>query len=188
MSNYSKIGLEEQLALRLQQKLSQHLDQVITDIEEIAKQFDISSVKEKSPLKNVLSVAMDTSSSLGVIKVFILSQSGRKDSSPIWKLEHNSAGKKTLFCQILVERLYNLSKVSHQIVSEIKEDVNEKLESLELDSLQRSNLESLKNYLQNKEQYIKQSLHLKLTQLYLGYLSRQHTALLGIKNTNNQNS
>jgi hypothetical protein len=48
----------------------------------------------------------------------------------------------------------------------------------------------LENYLtdtQNQAQFIK-SIHLKLTRLYLGYLAREHTALVGEEKANKNES
>jgi hypothetical protein len=190
MSKISVIDLEEQLALRIDQELRNQLDDVILKMQTIAKIFEIQQVKERSPLKNVLTVATDPTSSLEVIKNYIRYQVGRKDASKIWKLEKHQEGKKEIFANAVIEQINGLivnlenifSSIELSIEKEMKPFLDEKNKDLfnpELNQNQIEKLESLKLYLQNNKSSLSQTIHLKLTQLYLGYLSREHTALVG---------
>jgi hypothetical protein len=79
------LSLQEQLELRIEREISNQMDAIIEKVNRIAKKFSIAKQDKKSPFKNVLAVATDSSSSLEVIKNYIRYQIGRKDSSPIWK-------------------------------------------------------------------------------------------------------
>ena len=87
MANISTISLEEQLTLRIDRGLKEQLDNIITTMQKIANKFNIKQVKERSPFKNLLSVATEPTSSLEVIKNYIRYQAGRKESSKVWKIE-----------------------------------------------------------------------------------------------------
>lgn len=189
MVTSSRLGLEDQLKLRIDKELRNQLDDIIQKMQDLAKQFNIKQVKERSPFKNVLTVATDSSSSLEVIKNYIRYQSGRKESSKIWKLERiTEDGKKQVFADAAVNQINDLSHNFTSIFNAINGSLNEEIESLQEESQRnesrdlsqkQENLELLKKYLCSREQQLKQSIHLTLTQLYLGYLSREHTALVG---------
>ncbi|MBE9122520.1 hypothetical protein IQ269_17370 [Tychonema sp. LEGE 07199] len=231
-TSYS-IGLEEQLTLRLETEIRRELDDIIIKMQRIALEFKIEQVKERSPFKNVLVVATETTSSLEVIKNYIRYQVGRQQSSKIWKLERTDNGKKQIFADavvlqinelannfqkiidsinksldeeidlLLVEEIRSLSddKIDSILSKDIEPELKKKLELLKQDSAKiesmnlikkyiqdnedgstrRKNLEALKKHLQASEQNVRQSVHLNLARLYLGYLSREHTALLGNK-------
>ncbi|MFB2816489.1 hypothetical protein [Umezakia ovalisporum] len=190
MSKISVIDLEEQLALRINQELSKQLDDLIVKMQEVTSTFQINQVRERSPLKNVLTTATDPTSSLEVIKNYIRYQVGRKDASKIWKLEKIENGKKQIFANAVIEQINDLitniekifNNINTSIDKELKpfiEDDNKDCINPKLNQSQREKLESLKVFLQKNKVNISQSIHLKLTQLYLGYLSREHTALIG---------
>ncbi|MBE9055745.1 hypothetical protein [Sphaerospermopsis sp. LEGE 08334] len=189
MSKISVIELEQQVTLRINQELSKQLDDVITKMQEMAKNFDIKQVKERSPLKNVLTTATDPTSSIEVIKNYIRYQVGRKDASKIWKLEKIENGKKEIFAHAVINQIDGLISNINNIFQSIKSSIDKELNPFlgendqdcinpKMNNQQREKLESLKEYLQKNESSISKHIHLKLTQLYLGYLSREHTALI----------
>ena len=163
MTTNSSIGVEEQLTLRIERELSYQMDEIIDKMQKMANKFVIDKADKKSPFKNVLSVATETSSSLEVIKSYIRYQVGRKESSPVWKISE----EQELFATAVVEQINSLLKDAKHILQRVKE-------ALPPDS-------SLHLYLEEaqKQERLQKELHLKLTQLYLGYLAREHTALVG---------
>jgi hypothetical protein len=179
MAKVSTISLEEQLILRIDQELKKQLDNVITTMQEMTKKFEIKQVKERSPFKNVLIVATEQTSSLEVIKNYIRYQAGRKESSKIWKLEVVTNDKKQIFAAAVVEQISNLSINLQAIFDSIYTSLEQEIELLDNDSVKREHLELIKQYLQANEQHFRQSIYLNLVQLYLGYLGREHTALVG---------
>ncbi|MDJ0798943.1 MAG: hypothetical protein QNJ51_19340 [Calothrix sp. MO_167.B12] len=166
MENNNDIFLEEQLEFRIQKAMSEQMDNVIDKVIKIAKKFSIANQNEKSPFRNVLSVATESGSSVEVVKNFIKYQVGRKGSSDIWKLKK----EQELFAAAVISDIEIL----------LNEDTEEIIEKL------RKNIEknnSLNSYVDNpsNQKELKRKIHLKLTQLYLGYLAREHTALVGEK-------
>lgn len=158
-------SLQEQLELRIERQISYQMDAIIEKVNKIAKKFSIASKDKKSPFKNVLAVATDSSSSLEVIKNYLRYQIGRKDSSPIWK----NLNEQDMFAIALVKELDNLN-----------EDVTNILQKLRRNIPKNNPLESYLTDTQNRER-IEKNIHLKIAQLYLGYLAREHTAMVGEK-------
>ncbi|RAM51044.1 MAG: hypothetical protein C6Y22_11695 [Hapalosiphonaceae cyanobacterium JJU2] len=155
--------IQEQLVLRIDKEISQQMDEVLGKIRKISKDFSIASKDKKSPFRNVLAVATDSSSSLEVIKNYIRYQVGRSGSSPIW----TTLKDKELFAKAVVQDLDSLNQDAQTILMRIRKDIPKG--------------HVLEPYLednQNRER-IKKHIHLKLVQLYLGYLAREHTALVG---------
>lgn len=159
-------SLQEQLELRIERQISYQMDAIIEKVNKIAKKFSIASKDKKSPFKNVLAVATDSSSSLEVIKNYIRYQIGRKDSSPIWK----SLNEQEKFAMALVKELENLN-----------EDVKKILQRLRKAIPKSNPLEYYLTDTQTRDR-IEKNIHLKIAQLYLGYLAREHTAMVGEKN------
>lgn len=161
-------ALQEQLALRIERQISYQMDEILYKIQNIAKKFAIASKDKKSPFRNVLAVATDSSSSLEVIKNYIRYQVGRSGSSPIWKTSTDNK----LFATAVVEDINSLSENAQKILTSIREEI--------------PNSNDLSPYLDNtqNQEKMKKYLHLKLTQLYLGYLAREHTASVGESNSN----
>lgn len=156
--------IEAQLILRTEIEIAKKMDEIIQEIQKIAKEFSIAQKDKKSPFRNVLAAATESGTSLEAIKNYIRYQVGRSGSSPIWKEKKNQK----LFASAVVEHIDGLlEEKAEDIVKIIRKNtskgnpVNDYLEKLE-----------------NRELY-KKNLHLKLTQLYLGYLAREHTALVG---------
>lgn len=146
------------------------MDEIIQEIQKIAKEFSIAQKDKKSPFRNVLAAASETGTSLEAIKNYIRYQVGRSSSSPIWKEKKNQK----LFASAVIEQIDSLLGKAEDILHKIRKNTSKG--NLVNDYLEDS---------ENREQY-KQNLHLKLTQLYLGYLAREHTALVG-ENQQNQN-
>jgi hypothetical protein len=159
------LSLQEQLELRIEREISNQMDAIIEKVNRIAKKFSIANKDEKSPFKNVLAVATDSSSSLEVIKNYIRYQIGRKDSSPIWKAPNGQE----LFAMALVKELDHLN-----------EDVKKILQRLRKAIPKSNPLEYYLTDTQTRDQ-IERNIHLKIAQLYLGYLAREHTAMVAEK-------
>ncbi|MGD1804653.1 hypothetical protein ACP6PL_04320 [Dapis sp. BLCC M126] len=144
------------------------MDDIIEAIQKIANDFSIAQKDKKSPFRNVLAAATETGTSIEIIKNYIRYQVGRSGSSPIWKEKENQK----LFASAVVEQIDSLLEKAEDILKIIRKNtskgnpINDYLENLE-----------------NRELY-KKNLHLKLTQLYLGYLAREHTASVGENKTN----
>ncbi len=177
MSTVSSINAQEQLALRIDQGISQQLDDVIGKVERIAKKFKIQKVKEKSPIKNVVAAATEPVTSLEVIKNFIRYQVGRKNASKIWKIKESEKDKNSVFADAVVNDLDGLANNCKRIIDSIEADISKSLEDENLSDIEKDRLNALKEYLQVNKNTVIQSLHLRLARLYLGYLSREHTAL-----------
>lgn len=159
--------LKEQLWLRVEREIREQMDDVIGKVLGVSKKFSIANKDKKSPFRNVLAVATDSSSSLEVIKNYIRYQVGRSGSSPIW----TTAKDKELFATAVVNDLNNLSQDAQLIVQRLRR------------AIPKGN--SLEPYLENNQnrEKLKKDIHLKLAQLYLGYLAREHTASVGESNS-----
>jgi hypothetical protein len=178
VSTVSSINVQEQLSLRIDQGISYQLDDIVGKVERIAKKFEIQTVKEKSPIKNVVTAATEPITSLEVIKNFIRYQVGRKNASKIWKLESKeSENKVSLFADAVVRDLNSLSNNCKTIIDSIEVSISKGLEDGNLSDFEKDRLKTLKEHLQTNKSIVIQSLHLRLARLYLGYLSREHTAL-----------
>lgn len=206
MTQKSAIGLAEQLQLRIDKEFRQQLDGMITEMQEIAGKFKIQQVQEKSPFRNVLSAATEPMSSIEAIKVFIRYQVGRKESSKVWKLTITQDGEKQFFADAVVRKIAGLEKTCETIFESIQSDLSKEIEllkdppsqdpvsqdpasqDLSLQNLPSKDLSSKQSDLQELSEHLKQTkaslikaTHLNLAQLFLGYLSREHTALLGFQ-------
>lgn len=201
MTQKSAIGLAEQLQLRIDKEFRQQLDGMITEMQEIACKFKIQQVQEKSPFRNVLSAATEPMSSIEAIKVFIRYQVGRKESSKVWKLTITEDGEKQFFADAVVRKIAGLEKTCETIFQSIQSDLAKEMELLKdlpsqdpvsqdpsPQNLPSKDLSSKQSALQELSEHLKQTkaslikaTHLNLAQLFLGYLSREHTALLGFQ-------
>jgi len=156
--------LEEQLEFRIQKAISEQMDNVLEKVSKIAHKFSIETRDKKSPFRNVLSVATESGSSIEIIKNFIKYQVGRSGSSPIWKTKQ----EKELFATAVISDINSLLTV----------DTEEILDNLRRNIKKNNQLNSFVDNPNNQKE-LKIKIHLKITQLYLGYLAREHTALLG---------
>lgn len=177
----TSIELEQQLALRLDREAKKHWDDIIRKMQEMAEDFNIAGTKEKSPFRNVLNVATEANASLEIIKNFIRYQVGRQGSNDLW-VTKKSKEDKQLFADAVVRQIDDLLEHSQRMVGAIAQDIEKKMKNLPEKSTEKQLLSNLKNSLEENRLDLIKSQHLKLTQLYLGYLSREHTALLGEKN------
>ncbi|KKI99898.1 hypothetical protein [Prochlorothrix hollandica] len=165
MSELTPIEIQRRVDLLTTQIMGQHLDTILEQITKLAKDFKIAQdTKEKSPFRNVLTVATEPGSSLEVIKNYIRYQVGRKGSSAIWK------DGKGAFSKELVARLDNL-KINAKTIFQ---DLQSTLVKTNQDAQQ-----TIQEYLKLEQDRLEKEAHLKLAQLYLGYLAREHTALIG---------
>jgi hypothetical protein len=121
---------------------------MIKDLQELALDYDIGKVIERSPLKNVLSVATDIDADPEEVINFIRYQLGRSTRNQIWALPSKS-GNRPVFAEELIKRIEALSSKAAEVAKEN-----------EVASSSRQPM-----------------IHLKLIRLYLGYLGRYHTYL-----------
>lgn len=171
------INIQEQLALRIDQGVSQQLDDVVLKVRTISKKFKIEKVNERSPIKNVVTAATEPITSLEVIKNFIRYQAGRKNASEIWKLK-DPGDTNSLFADEVVNNLNSLANNCKAILDTLEASISKNLEAEDISEVEIERLKALDQYLQANKGMILQSTHLRLARLYLGYLSREHTALV----------
>ncbi|MBD2364638.1 hypothetical protein H6G36_26275 [Anabaena minutissima FACHB-250] len=162
MEIVSQTSLKEKLSLITELEIGKQMDNIIPRIKDIAIKFSIAQKDKKSPFRNVLAVATESSSSVEIIKNYIRYQVGRSGSSPIWKTSKDSK----LFATAVVEYIDNLYHDAQKIVEILRRFVRD------------GDLHSYLETFENQEQ-LKKNIHLKLTQLFLGYLAREHTAIVG---------
>ena len=105
---------------------------------------------EKSPLRNVLAVATSPESSPRVVSNFILYQLGRKGANKVWASKVNDVS----LAEALITDLMALDDIKKRI-SQIAEAIADR---------RMTDQESSK-------------LEMKLIRLFLGYLTRYHTAM-----------
>lgn len=177
MSKLSSTNIQEQLALRIDKGISQQLDEVLLKVRTISKKFKIEKVKERSPIKNVVVAATEPITSLEVIKNFIRYQAGRKTASEIWKLK-DPENANSLFADEVVNSLNSLANNCKNILDLIEARISERLEDEDISETEVDRLKALNQHLQDNKSNITQFIHLRLARLYLGYLSREHTALV----------
>ncbi len=164
--------LTQQLEFRIQKAMTEQMDDVIKNIQKLAQRFSIATKDKKSPFRNVLSVAISSTSTVEVIKNFIKSQIGRSGGSPIWSTKNGNE----LFAIALVKEIEELDKYTQDVIKKVRK------------SIPKNN--PLNHLVDNPDKQIElaKEIHLKLVQLYLGYLAREHTALVGeAKLSNSQN-
>jgi hypothetical protein len=153
----------QQLEFRIQKAMGEQIDDIIDRINTIAGKFSIGNEDKKSPFRNVLSNAVSPSASIASIKLFIQCQIGKSGASPIWSKRIGNE----LFATALVLQIEQLIEDANTIVKYIRK------------SIPKNN--PLNNYVDNanNQKELTKEIHLKLVQLYLGYLARKHTALVG---------
>ena len=149
--------LSQQTILLMEQKIGLEMETLIPDLQEMADNYKLGDVKERSPFRNVLDVATDPASGIEVTKNFIRYQLGRRGANQMWG--NTFDGKN--FAVALVGEIDALREVSKTIV----EKMNERLKTQLDDSwLQR--------------------VHYRLMQLYLGNLVRYQAYLSKDKEKN----
>jgi len=155
--------LQQQLEFRLQKAIAAKMDDVIGKINTIADRFSIGAEDKKSPFRNVLANAVSPSASIEVIKNFIKCYIGKSGASPIWSKKIGN----DIFAIELVKELDQLIEYANDVVSCVRK------------SIPKNN--PLNQYVDdaNTKRELTKQIHLKLIQLYLGYLARKHTALVG---------
>ncbi|MBD2152229.1 hypothetical protein H6F44_19205 [Pseudanabaena sp. FACHB-1277] len=161
MTTLSSLGIEAQLALRIERETAVQLDTIIeSKIKVVAENFSLKYVSEKSPFRNVLAMSLEPISSLEAIKVFIMSQVGKSGANPIWK---SKAGDK-LFAQAVVENIRDLDSDAKEILNRVKESVSLKSD---LEVSHNKLLSDLKVYLDDTQNYnsLLKKLHLGASQV-----------------------
>lgn len=175
--------VKEQLALLIERELRYQLDDILKRMQKLAKDFRIDTKKdrfgkivqdkkaERSPLRNLLVTATDRTASLEIIKNYISYQTARSDDvSAILKNayegEERNPYQSNKFGRALIEALDNLEQDAEAILENVKNSQSEG----------HPVVQYLSTELREREVT---DLHLKLAQLYLGYLVREHTAMRG---------
>lgn len=154
---------QERLTLKTDLEIAKQMDDIVRKIHILAKKFSIDQTDPKSPFRNVLGVATESSASIEVIKNYIRYQVGRSGSSPIWQVSKENK----LFATVIVENLDNLFHDAQEVLQRVRKSIPK-----------TSSLNSYLEDAQNRADLV-QDIHLKMAQLYLGYLAREHTALVG---------
>lgn len=182
MSELTPIEIQHRIDLLEPKIIGQHLDEIIGRLKKLTRHFESAKdTKEKTPFRNVLNVSTEAGSSWEVIKNYILYQVGRRGSSEIWKYQRGA------FSKDLVAELDYLKSDASTIVNEIKdaflEPFQKNIDCAKTDEEKASHTkikEVTEAYFSNLvTTKLEKVTHLKLVQLYLGYLAREHTAWLG---------
>jgi len=175
MSTISATDLDRRIELLTTQIIGSHLDAMIEQIQNLATTYNLKKDREKSPFRNVITVANEPGSSLEVVKNYIRYQVGRSGSSKIWKDRD--------FANALVENIQGLQNQVNCILDELREKLTQHAPStvifLDGKNQEVSEQKSFEYYFDHlAKPKLTKKLHLQLCQLYLGYLAREHTALL----------
>lgn len=146
MSEKEKL-LDQQKILMMDQEISLQMEKLIPEMQKMARKYNLQD--ERSPFRNVLNVATDTTGGIEVTKNFIRYQLGRSGTNQMWC---NTFDGKS-FAVALVDEIDALGKVSETIVNKM----GERFKGLKDTWLQR--------------------VHHRLMQLYLGNLVRYQVYL-----------
>ncbi|KAM3091380.1 hypothetical protein ACKFKG_25530 [Phormidesmis sp. 146-35] len=153
--------LKEELMLRIDREIRYRMDGVIEKLGKLAREFDIGheDTSKRSPLRNILLVASDPTSSIETIKTYMRYQAARD----IKVLGVKRRDRR--FVDALILQLEELEDDAKAIFEQVKTSLPKQ--------------HQLGEYFQTPE-YTKdlKDLHLRLAQLYLGSLVREHTALV----------
>lgn len=154
MNQTDKDTTERQSNLKIERRISLQMEYIIPKMQKLAKSYNLESVKEKSPFRNVLNVATDPGSGIEVTKNYIRYQLGRSGANRMWS---ETAGRNESFAVALVKNIDALGKDAEDIVKKIDEDPNNEVDKDRI-----------------------QQVHLRLMQLYLGNLARYQAYLANV--------
>ena len=170
--------VREQLTLLIERETRYQLDAILKRMQAMANDFNIGARGDKrSPLRNLLTTAMDRTASLEVIKNYISYQTARsEDIGKVLKL-HPQRNKD--------QCLGNFGSELIKSLDDLETDANAILDAI-LSTLPDNHAvrEIIDHNTPSREIEVI-DLHLKLVQLYLGYLVREHTALKGTQTYRN---
>lgn len=170
--------VREQLTLLIERETRYQLDGILKQMQGMAKDFNIGVKGDKrSPLRNLLTTAMDRTASLEVIKNYISYQTARsEDIGKVLKLpsQNNRDKYASNFGTELIKALDALETDANAILDAIASTLSNDHAVREIIAPETPSREI---------EVI--DLHLKLVQLYLGYLVREHTALKGTQTYRN---
>ena len=144
---------ERQKILIIKTKIGLQMEKLIPKMQKMAKNYNLQN--ERSPFRNVLSVATESGSGIEVTKNYILYQLGRSGANRMWR---DTSGGDKKFAVALVDEIKALSKNAEEVVKAIGEDPNAEQGKARL-----------------------QEVHLRLMQLYLGNLARYQVFLANEK-------
>ena len=148
---------EQQKILLMEQRIGLEMETIIPDMQEMADNYKLGDVSERSPFRNVLDVATDPGSGIEVTKNFIRYQLGRRGANRMWG--NTFDGKN--FAVALVSEIDALREVAKTIVDKMKKRLKTELDDLWL-----------------------QRVHRRLMQLYLGNFVRYQAYLSKDKGKN----
>lgn len=152
MSKTSDDGAQTQetyLRLKIRRLIAERKGEIIRNLKGLADDYGIGEVFERSPLRNVMTVATDAEADPDEVVEFIHYQLGRSTRNEIWTRPPNEPGKgHKFFAEELVKKLTQLAATADGILEKVGKDSSMRVE-----------------------------VHLELIRLYLGYLGRYHTYL-----------
>lgn len=138
--------LDQQKILAMEREIGLEMEILIPDMQEMANNYKLGNVKERSPFRNVLEVATDPGSGIEVTKNFIRYQLGRRGANQMWRNTFDGEN----FAVALVDEIDALREVSKTIV----EKMNERLKTqLDASWIQRVHYQLMQLYLGNLVRY-----------------------------------
>jgi len=140
---------ETYLRLKIDKLIAKRKGEIITNIRNLAENYRIGEIVERSPLRNVMAVATAAGADPEEVANFILYQLGRSTRNEIWTRPPDDKESHRYFAEELVRRIEQLARTADDITEEAGRSSKA-----------------------NREQ-----IHLELIRLYLGYLGRYHTYL-----------
>jgi hypothetical protein len=160
----------QQLMLKIDSELRYQQDEIITRIRQMVEDFQIGGRDaNKGPFRNALNVAMEATSSLEVIRNYIVYQRGRENNPKdyFWKTKNpeiDSANSGKDLADSVIAAIDNLI-----------EDVDSILKNIEEYSIKEGKQASTQILPEGDELVrLRKDLHLKLVRLYFGYLCREY--------------
>ena len=140
--------------LRIDHEIGLRMENIIPEMQAMAKSYRLR--KERAPFRNVLNVATGSGSGIEVTKNFIRYQLGRSrsDGGTANQMWNDTSGGKGKFAVALVAEIDKLGNDAKEVVKKLDVDLN---------------TESGKR--------LRQQVHLRLMQLYLGNLARYQVFL-----------
>jgi hypothetical protein len=135
--------------LHVERAISERKGALIIQLQKLADDYQIGKVIERAPLKNVLAVATEAGADPEEVANFVRYQLGRSTRNEIW-VRRSEKRRQSFFAEDLVKELEELSGPATEIASRVRGS---------------GDAEAIA------------PIHIKLIQLYLGYLGRYHTYL-----------
>lgn len=141
-------------AILMERLTNERMEKIIPRMMKLAESYQLGRVSEKSPFRNVLAISTELGGNIEVTKNFIRYQLGRSEANDVWRKK--AAGES--FAVHLVKEIEALKGDAEKIVAKAGEIIRE----------------------EERERWVNK-IHVRLVQLYLGYLSRYQTFLAAEK-------